>query len=184
MDCAKSQNIEVAKTFDYISQEMADDWFVNVCNCNELVVSDVHFVVQLKRDSQMISGNVTRNTNEKYIPSISKRLIEKLKESDVQIVCVLISASPSIILERSKIRNEKKQRELRYGSLDEVIIEQIAEEEHWRNIISDENILSINIDSESNSPEEMVNIFTDFLQSTFNDKQSEGKKSLIKRRKI
>lgn len=184
LDCAKSQSIEEARTFDFISQEMADDWFVNVCNCNNFIVSDVHYVIQLKRDSKTISEKITKNNIEKYIPTISKRLIEKLKESNVQIISVLVSASSSVIFERSKLRNEQKQRELKYSSLDEVITEQRFEEEHWKTLISDEKILNINIDSEINSPEKMINIFIDFLQSNFEYKQSECKKTLIKRRKL
>ena len=87
-------------------------------------------------------------------------------------------------LYNSKLRNEKKQRELKYNSLDEVITEQKFEEEHWKTLISDEKILSININSELNSSEKMVNIFIDFLQSNFEYKQTECKKSLIKRRKL
>lgn len=183
-DCAKSRNIEDARTFDLISQKMADDWFVNVCNCHDFIISDVHYVIQLKRDSNTISEKIVKSNAKKYIPTISKRLIEKLKESNIQIVCVLVSASSSVIFERSKLRNEQKNRELKYNSLDEVIIEQRFEEEHWKTLISDEKILSINIDSEINSSEKMVNIFIDFLQSISEYKQSECNKSLIKRRKL
>ena len=72
LDIALQKNIPKNEVFQKISSVEVDDWFVNVCNNSEVVISDVHYAVQMNRNEMNTNVNIYQN----YVSTISDDLLK------------------------------------------------------------------------------------------------------------
>lgn len=173
-DCAASKGIDSSETFKYIFSKDADDWFLNVCENNECVISDVHYALQMDRTFK--KDHSKANIYQEYAPTISQYLINNLINSDIKIIAIHINCSCETLYNRAIYRNQNEKRELRFISIEDVKLQQLAERNSWQDICSNSEITCLELDSSIYSTEEMSSIFVDFFEI--------NKEKIIKKRKI
>ena len=113
-DLARMNNIDEREVFSKISPYDVDDHFVSKCVENEVVISDVHFAVQMDRGSVDCP-----NINAPYVATISQELIEKLTSNGVLIIPVLLENNPEICFNREIERFNNKQKGMRNISIED-----------------------------------------------------------------
>lgn len=156
-DYAEFRHIPKEKTFQYITSEDADNWFLNVCENNNCVISDVHYALQMDRTFK--TDNSEANIYQEYVPTISESLISKLLSANIKIIAIHISCLPEILYERAISRNQKGQRELRAKSLEDVELQCLHEKKEWLKVAGHDKIESLELDSSFNLPEDLVEQF-------------------------
>ena len=75
-DIASQKNIPKNELYKKITSDEVDDWFVNVCKKYNIVISDVHYAVQISRNG--IDNNPNVNIYQRYVPTISNNLLSKI----------------------------------------------------------------------------------------------------------
>lgn len=177
-DIAKQKGIHQSQIFKQVSSEEVDDWFVNVCLESDIVISDVHYAVQMNRNNSNSNEHV--DIYQAYVPTISKNLLQKLTLAGVNIVAIYLSCSPEKCLTRAVGRYERQEKELRTKSLEDAMLENTAERKEWDNIVALNFVQGIELNSEYYSPIDLVNQSMRYLKEFLSD----GKKlQLAKKRK-
>lgn len=161
-DAAASKQISKEETFKKIESEEADEWFHNICCDNECVISDIHFALQMDRNFKL--DNTGADIYQEYVPTISKKLVNRLLESEIRVIAVILSCPAEILYERAVERNKVGQRELRAVSLEDVNLQIEAERKEWLNVASIEGVESIELRSDLLSPKELVERISSIIQ--------------------
>ncbi len=172
-DCAESKNIPKEDTFKYVDSQNADDWFLKVCQNNDYVISDIHYALQMDRNFK--TDNSGANIYQKYVPTISSSLINRLLDSDIRVIAVHIYCPSNTLLERAINRNKEGKRELRAVSLEDVELQTTAERKEWINVCNIPGVEEVELDSKLYSPVELVEQFNKLTKKSCN-------KALIKKK--
>ena len=160
-DVANSMGIPRSMTFKYINSEEADNYFLEVCNNNSCVISDIHYALQMDRNFKL--DNDGANIYQEYVPTISKTLIDKLLLLGIRVIAIHLTCSNEVLYNRAIERNKNGLRELRAVSLEDVILQANAERLEWMNVANNPLIHSIELNSEQYSPEELSRQAIDFM---------------------
>lgn len=163
-DYAEYKKIPREDTFKYIKSHDADEWFLNVCKNNNVIISDVHYALQMNRNFKQTNGEV--DIYYPYVPTISPSLISELLNNGINVIAVHISCSIETLYQRAIIRNESGERELRAISLEDVMLQVEAERKEWKNVGSFQGVKSIELDSEIFTTEDMVKQFIPLIDSS------------------
>lgn len=131
--------------FQEISSKEVDEYFLKKCKREEVVLSDVHYAVQLSRERE-------------FVPTISQELLESLKENGIEVIAIYLDCSPETCLERETIRFQNTGKPKRNSSLKEATLEQQSEKEKWENLCSYDFVKGILLNSELFLPEELGEI--------------------------
>lgn len=159
------KGIPKQEIFKQITSKEVDDWFINICKETEIIISDVHYAIQMNRN--VINQESKVDIYQEYVPTISQELLSKLLLANIKIVCIYLSCSPKICYNRAIIRFNNSEKELRTQSLQDAKLENTAEKKEWNNILSDNSIIGIELNSELYSSEELVDQILAFLKNEF-----------------
>lgn len=158
-DLAKMNNIDENEAFSKISPYDVDDYFVSKCVENEVVISDVHFAVQMDRGSVDCP-----NINAPYVATISKELIEKLTSNGVVIITILLENDPEVCFNRETERFNNKQKGMRNISIEDTQREILSERREFLIVSNNcENSLLINVSQKT--PEELAVEVSSFIKA-------------------
>lgn len=162
-DIGHIRGIDNKDIFDKITSEDVDDLFVKYCEDNKVVISDVHYAVQMNRNELIQKEN--DDINENYLPTISKNLLTKFKLANIVVVAVWLECNPEICYKRAIQRFEKSEKSLRTKSIEDAQLESFFEKKSWLDILTDNTVNGIILDSQYMSPIEMANICCAQIQS-------------------
>lgn len=162
-DIALQKNIPKNEVFQKINSVEVDDWFVNVCNNSEVVISDVHYAVQMDRNE--MDTNVNVDIHQNYVSTISDGLLTKLSLKDIRIITILLSCSPLQCFTRAISRYSENQKNIRNISLEDAIIENLAEEKVWNDILATGLVEGFKLDSEQFSVEQLTDQCLKYLNN-------------------
>lgn len=141
------RNIRDVEIFTKISEEDADAHFMQTCGQKRAVVSDVHYAIRPKTDSNLAVG-ITDGANfeETYKAALSYNLIRLLNKTR-NIVFILLYAPPEILYGRAKKRDFNL---IRARSLIDVKCEIAAEYAEWLRLSRTFDCISIKINTSIN----------------------------------
>lgn len=162
-DIAKVKNIDNDNIFNQVESCEVDDWFVNKCCSTNVLISDVHYAVQLNRDVEDQNVNIYQD----YVGTISSDLIQKLLVANIKIIAIHLSCSPDTCFKRAKERFNKHEKGLRAKSLLDVELENNAEKKEWEKLCSIAGVKSLELNSDLMNPSELVNCCLDILSESF-----------------
>ena len=151
-DIALQKNIPKNEVFQKISSVEVDDWFVNVCNNSEVVISDVHYAVQMNRNEMNTNVNIYQN----YVSTISDDLLKKISLKNIRIIAIFLSCSPLQCFTRAISRYSENQKNIRNISVEDATIENLAEEKEWNDILDTVLVDGFKLDSEQFSLEQLT----------------------------
>ena len=160
-DIALQKNIPKNEVFQKINSVEVDDWFVNVCNNSEVVISDVHYAVQMNRNEMNTNVNIYQN----YVSTISDGLLTKLSLKDIHIITIFLSCSPLQCFTRAISRYSENQKNIRNISLEDAIIENLAEEKVWNDILATGLVDGFKLDSEQFLVEQLTDQCLKYLNN-------------------
>lgn len=164
-DIGTLKGISKQEIFKQITSKDVDDWFINVCKEKEIIISDVHYAVQMNRN--VIKQELEVDIYQDYVPTISQDLLNKLLLADIKVVAIYLSCSSEICYDRAIIRFNNSEKELRTQSLHDAELESSAEKKAWNNILSNDSVIGIELNSELYSSEELVDQCLIFLKKEF-----------------
>lgn len=153
---AKQRNICVEQAFSAISRYEAETYFCNLCKEYTWVIGDQHLAIQFTRDSQIaVSFRDTCEINEEYSRAVSKDLIMRLKNDGVNILILLLKASPIELLKRARNRFREIGHIVRNMTEDDVNAEVEAEISFFNELVIETGIDHFVIDTTSKSDQEV-----------------------------
>lgn len=161
-DIASQKNIPQNEIYKKINSVEVDDWFVNVCKKSDIVISDVHYAVQMNRNGININSNI--DIYQSYVPTISNNLLRKILLENIRIVAIFLSCSPNQCLDRAISRYNANQKDIRNISVEDASIERIAEEKEWNNILTTGMVEGLKLDSEQFSVEQLTEQCLEYLK--------------------
>lgn len=161
-DIASQKNIPKNEIYKKITSDQVDDWFVSVCNNSDVVISDVHYAVQMSRNG--IDTNHNIDIHQSYVPTISKDLLNKISSKNIRIVAIFLSCSPEQCLCRAISRYNESKKYFRNISIEDATIENFAEEREWNNILSTGLVDGLKLNSEQFSVEQLTNECFEYLK--------------------
>lgn len=159
------KNIPKQEVFKQVTSEEVDDWFVNICKETEIIISDVHYAVQMNRNTINQESEVDIYQN--YVPTISKELLNKLFLANIKVIVIYLSCSSNICYDRAIMRYNSFEKELRTRSLEDAKLENEAERREWNNILLNNSVVGIELNSELYSPETLVKQCVNYLNNEF-----------------
>lgn len=68
-DIANQKYILEKEIFNSVTSSEVDDWFVSICKNSDIVISDVHYAIQMNR------SNLNVDIYQDYVPTISTELV-------------------------------------------------------------------------------------------------------------
>ena len=157
-DIANQKYILEKEIFNSVTSSEVDDWFVSICKNSDIVISDVHYAIQMNR------SNLNVDIYQDYVPTISTELVQKLILENIQIVAVFLSCSSRECLKRSIDRYNVDGKEVRNISIEDATIENFAEEKEWNNILSTGLVDGLKLDSEQFSVEQLTDQILEYLK--------------------
>ena len=161
-DIASKKRIPKNKIYECITSEQVDDWFVNICDNSEVVISDVHYAIQMSRNGIDTNHNIDIYQN--YVPTISIDLLNKISSRDIRIVAVFLTCSPKQCLNRAISRYNESKKHFRNISIEDATIENFAEEKEWNNILSSGLAYGLKLNSEQFSVEQLTEQCLEYLK--------------------
>lgn len=161
-DIASKKSIPKNEIYRYVTSEQVDDWFVKICDNSEVVISDVHYAIQMSRNG--IDNNHDVDIHESYVPTISIDLLNKISSKNIQIVAIFLTCSPQQCLNRAISRYNECKKDIRNISIEDAAIENYAEEKEWNNILSTGLVYGLNLNSEQFSVEQLTNQVLEYLK--------------------
>ncbi len=161
-DIASKKNIPKKEIYRCITSEQVDDWFVNICDNSEAVISDVHYAIQMGRNG--IDTNHNIDIYQSYVPTISIDLLNKISSKNIQIVAVFLTCSPEQCLNRAISRYNESKKDFRNISIEDASIENFAEEKEWNNILSTGLVDGLKLNSEQFSVEQLTDQVLEYLK--------------------
>lgn len=160
-DIASQKSIPKNEVFQKISSLEVDDWFVNVCNNSEVVISDVHYAVQMNRNEMNTNVNIYQN----YVSTISDDLLKKLSLKNIRIIAIFLSCSSLQCFTRAISRYSENQKNIRNISVEDAAIENLAEEKEWNDILDTGLVDGFKLDSEQFSVEQLTDQCLKYLNN-------------------
>ena len=152
-DLANKKSIPKSEIFNNILSSEVDDWFVSVCKNSDIVISDVHYAIQMNRTRS------NADIYQEYVPTISYELIKKLLVENIQIVAVFLTCPPEQCLKRAISRYNESKKDFRNAA-----IENYAEEKEWDNILSTGLVDGLKLNSEKFSVEQLTDQCLEYLK--------------------
>ena len=146
-DCAEEMGIPREAVYQTVTPEQADKRFISECLKHRIMVSDVHYGVQLHRDQNLALGRVVDSVTENYVPTISDRLLLMCENHNISVTAVLLYADASILYERAVSRRNLDGKILRAVSLEDIQIELQAEHHYWGQLRSNSTINTLIINT-------------------------------------
>lgn len=162
-DIASQKNIPENEIFQKITSLEVDDWFVNVCNNSEVVISDVHYAIQMNRNE--MDTNVNVNIHQNYVSTISNSLLTKLSLENIRIIAIFLSCSPLQCFNRAISRYSENQKNIRNISVEDATIENLAEEKGWNDILDTGLVEGFKLGSEYFSVEQLTDQCLKYLNN-------------------
>ncbi len=158
IDLAKQRGIPVERAFDEISAADAEDYFVGICLEKGIVVGDQHLALQYERDSRLAARlDISyMDVDEPYVSAINYSLFEKLEGASVDVLVLFLKASSKNLYERAYKRYEENGMPIRNRSILEVDAEVVAEEYYFEQLLTNTNVKSYVIDTDSIGSDEVV----------------------------
>lgn len=153
-DIALEKNIPKEEMYKKVSSEEVDDWFCNICSKSDVVISDVHYAIQMGRNDIDVNNNIDIYQN--YVPTISNDLLRKISSKDIQIIAIFLFCSPKECISRAISRYSKNQKSIRNISIEDATIENYAEKKEWNNILLTGMAEGLILDSELFSVEQLT----------------------------
>lgn len=160
-DIGTLRNIPKKEIFKQVTSEQVDDWFIDVCKESKIIISDIHYAVQMNRNN--INQQSEVDIYQDYVPTVSKELLNKMFLNNIKVVAIYLSCSSDICYGRAVMRYNNFEKELRTQSLQDAELENVAERREWNNIVLNDSIIGIELNSELYSPEELVNQCLNYL---------------------
>lgn len=157
-DLANKKSIPKSEIFNNIVSSEVDDWFVSVCKNSDIVISDVHYAIQMNRTRS------NADIYQDYVPTISYELIKKLLVENIQIVAVFLACPPEQCLNRAISRYNEFKKDFRNISIEDAAIENYAEEKEWNNILSIGLVDGLKLNSEQFSVEQLTDQCLEYLK--------------------
>ena len=161
-DIASKKSIPKNEIYKYITSDQVDDWFVRICDNSEVVISDVHYAIQMSRNG--IDTNHNIDIYQSYVPTISIDLLNKILYKNIQIVAVFLTCSPEQCLNRAISRYNESKKDIRNISIEDASIENFAEEKEWNNILSTGFVDGLKLNSEQFSVEQLTDQILEYLK--------------------
>lgn len=161
-DIASKKNIPKNKIYREISSDQVDDWFVSICDNSDVVISDVHYAIQMSRNG--IDTNHSIDINQSYVPTISIDLLNKILSKNIQIIAIFLTCSPEQCLRRAISRYIESKKDFRNISIEDAAIENFAEEKEWNNILSSGLVDGLKLNSEQFSVEQLTDQCLEYLK--------------------
>lgn len=162
-DIASQKSIPKNEVFQKISSLEVDDWFVNVCNNSDVVISDVHYVVQMNRNEMNTNDDI--NIYQNYVPTISDDLLKKLLSNNIRVIAIFLSCSPLQCFTRAISRYSENHKNIRNISVEDATMENLAEEKGWNDILDTGLVEAFKLDSEHFSVEQLTNQCLKYLNN-------------------
>jgi cytidylate kinase len=159
-DMAIANGIAQLDAFTRISGHNAEQYYVDICSTNSIVVADVHYAIQPKRDNNLALGILTTDVKEDYVPTITDNFLLLLKENRVKILAVLLYADAVVLFDRADKRQNINGQLLRAVSISDIEIESKFEKRFWHKVVCNYNVDSRSIDTTNKSIDETVSIVT------------------------
>ncbi len=153
-DIAFQKGISNDEIYKKITSDEVDDWFVNMCDKSDVVISDVHYAIQLSRNG--IDFNQDIDIYQSYVPTISNDLLNKILYKNIRIIAIFLSCSPEQCLDRAIFRYNKSQKDIRNISIEDAIIENNAEYREWKNLLSTDIVEGLELNSELFSVQQLT----------------------------
>ncbi len=164
-DLAKKRGIEASEAYSKISPSDVDNNFIEKVLDNDILVSDVHYAIQMTRNQFVDSA--LESIYDQYVGTISSDLIDKLLDAGVEVYALHISCSPDMCFERAIKRFNDKQRELRSKNALDAELENVAERREWNALCENSSIKQIELCSDSATPEQLVEEFIKILEKKY-----------------
>ena len=161
-DIASKKSILKNEIYRYITSDQVDDWFVKICDNSEVVISDVHYAIQMSRNG--IDTNHNIDIYQSYVPTISIDLLNKILSKNIQIFAVFLTCSPQQCLNRAISRYNEFKKDFRNISIEDATIENFAEEKEWNNILSTGLVDGLKLNSEQFSVEQLTDQVLEYLK--------------------
>lgn len=161
-DIASKKSIPKNEIYRCITSEQVDDWFVNICDNSEVVISDVHYAIQMSRNG--IDTNHDVDIHQSYVPTISIDLLNKISSKNIQIVAVFLTCPPQQCLNRAISRYNESKKDFRNISIEDATIENFSEEKEWNNILSTGLVDGLKLNSEKFSVEQLTDQCLEYLK--------------------
>ena len=162
-DIASQKNIPENEIFQKITSLEVDDWFINVCNNSEVVISDIHYAIQMNRNE--MDTNVNVDIHQNYVSTISNSLLTKLSLENIRIIAIFLSCSPLQCFTRAIFRYSETQKNIRNISVEDATIENLAEEKEWNDILDTGLVDGFKLDSEHFSVEQLTDQCLKYLNN-------------------
>lgn len=161
-DIASKKNIPKNEIYRYITSDQVDDWFVKICDNSEVVISDVHYAIQMCRNG--IDTNHNIDIYQSYVPTITIDLLNKISSKNIQIVAIFLACPPEQCLNRAIFRYNESKKDFRNISLEDASIENFSEEKEWNNILSTGLVDGLKLNSEQFSVEQLTDQVLEYLK--------------------
>lgn len=153
-DIALQKGIPTNEIYQKITSDEVDDWFINIFNNSDVVISDVHYAIQMSRNGIDAKHNI--DIYQSYVPTISNDLLNKILLKNIRIIAIFLSCSPEQCLCRAISRYNKSHKDIRNISIEDATIENFAEEQEWNKIVSNGMVEGLKLNSEQFSTEQLT----------------------------
>lgn len=161
-DIASKKNVPKNEIYRYITSEQVDDWFVNICDNSDVVISDVHYAIQMSRNG--IDTNRNIDIYQSYVPTISIDLLNKISSKNIQIVAIFLTCPPQQCLNRAISRYNESKKDFRNVSIEDATIENFSEEKEWNAILATGLVDGLKLNSEQFSVEQLTDQCLEYLK--------------------
>lgn len=146
---------ELEDPFKEVKTSEVDDYFINKCMNNEVLISDVHYAIQMNRNH---GEDKNVDIHKEYVPTISKELLEKLVNNDIEIIAIYLECSPKTCFDRAIKRYDETKKSKRNISLEDATLENLFERTEWENLCSNDFVKGIVLNTEEYYPNELVDL--------------------------
>lgn len=162
-DCASEWGIDIQAVYEKVSPDEANKRFVTECAKYRVMISDVHYAVQMKRDRDFLLRGKSGDINENYVPTISYELCAMLEKASIRTTAVLLYADAQTLFDRAVNRKMRGEKELRAVSLVDVERELRWERCYWEELLNNFGVRGLSWDTSRTSSEEIAICLKDLL---------------------
>lgn len=133
-ELANERELPQSQAYNKVSPRDVDWLFVQKCLDNKVVLSDVHYAIQLERDKKHGVGMKSIECSEEYVRTISSELISMLQEENVLIIAILLSEDANLLWKRQQVRECKSGKLARACSVNDILKQINAEKKAWEEL--------------------------------------------------
>lgn len=165
-ELANERGIPQNQVYNKVSPRDVDRLFVKKCLDNKVVLSDVHYAIQLERDKKHGVGMNSIECSEEYVRTISSELISMLQEKGILIIAILLSENATTLWKRQQVREHEDGKLARARSVNDILEQIDAEKKVWAEL-SNLEIPTFNISCNGKNQklirEDIVRCLTQFI---------------------